>query len=175
VPGKLLKMLARWLPLMKITPGFDLSADFTYSTWAPGGFTESFAKELDLTWNIKLMIVAPRGIQTNFGSNVKLAPRHHAYDTHSSPLNHLLSYMSNPEVQSTFSPPKNPSPLSRSKTLPLFYHILNKKLDRVPQEVQSLFKAGGAYIRASREFIQSYHRSTNDQILLLYQLALRDT
>jgi NAD(P)-dependent dehydrogenase (short-subunit alcohol dehydrogenase family) len=107
MPGKLLKMLARWLSLMEIIPGFDLTADFTHSKWALGGFTESFAKEIDPTWNIKLMVVAPGGIQTNFGSNVQLAPRHHAYDTHSSPLNQLLSYMTNPEVQSTFSSPKN--------------------------------------------------------------------
>lgn len=50
-------------------------------------------------------MVAPGGIQTNFGSNVHLGHRHPAYDTLTSPFNQLVQYMMDPAVQETFSRP----------------------------------------------------------------------
>jgi hypothetical protein len=57
----------------------------------------------------------------------------------------------------------------------IFDQSVNNNLDYVPQEVRSLLGGGGAYVRASKEFSQSYHGKTKEQILGLYQLALRDT
>jgi MFS family permease len=57
----------------------------------------------------------------------------------------------------------------------IFDQSVNNNLDQVPEEVRSLLRGGGAYVRASNEFMQSYHGKTKQQILGLYQLALRDT
>ncbi|KAJ6034195.1 Major facilitator superfamily domain general substrate transporter [Penicillium canescens] len=57
----------------------------------------------------------------------------------------------------------------------IFNQSVNNNLDQVPQEVRSLLGGGGAYVRASKGFMQSYHGTTKEQILGLYQLALRDT
>ncbi|KAE8383521.1 hypothetical protein BDV26DRAFT_277145 [Aspergillus bertholletiae] len=85
---------------------FPGSAFYHASKFALGGFTESFAKEMDPAWNINFMVVAPGGIKTNFVSSVQFPPRHPAYDTPTSPLNQLLAYMTNPAVQETFSTPE---------------------------------------------------------------------
>lgn len=58
-------------------------------------------------WNIRFLIVAPGGIQTNFASNIKFAARHPSYDTPEGPLNQLMAYMTEPSVQDTFSAPEN--------------------------------------------------------------------
>lgn len=47
----------------------------------------------------------PGGIRTNFGSSVKLAARHPAYDTPEGSLNQLIGYMSNKSAQETWSDP----------------------------------------------------------------------
>lgn len=60
---------------------------------------------MDPSWGIKFLVVAPGGIQTNFGSNVHLEHRHPAYDTLTSPFNQLFQYMMSPAVQETFSQP----------------------------------------------------------------------
>jgi MFS family permease len=57
----------------------------------------------------------------------------------------------------------------------IFDQSVNNNLDYVPQEVRSLLGGGGAYVQASKEFTQSYHGKTKEQILGLYQLALHDT
>ncbi|KAJ5735213.1 uncharacterized protein N7483_000338 [Penicillium malachiteum] len=72
---------------------------------AIGGFTQSFAKELDPSWNIKFMVVAPGGLKTNFPANAQLGGRHPAYDYPTSPLNQLMEFMMNPDIQKTFAEP----------------------------------------------------------------------
>ncbi|KAJ5135708.1 Major facilitator superfamily domain general substrate transporter [Penicillium bovifimosum] len=57
----------------------------------------------------------------------------------------------------------------------IFDQSVNKNLDMVPQNVRSSLGGGGAYIRASNEFIQSFDGAPKSQILGLYELALRDT
>ncbi|KAJ5527050.1 hypothetical protein N7513_011209 [Penicillium frequentans] len=84
---------------------FPGSSFYHAGKFALGGFTQSFAKEVDPSWGIKFLVVAPGGIQTNFGSNVHLEHRHPAYDTLTSPFNQLVQYMMNPAVQETFSRP----------------------------------------------------------------------
>ncbi|OQE21946.1 hypothetical protein PENSTE_c011G06236 [Penicillium steckii] len=84
---------------------FPGSAFYHASKFALGGFTESFAKEMNPNWIINLMVVAPGGIQTSFGSNVQFTTRHPEYNTPASPLNQLLSYMTDTEVQMTFATP----------------------------------------------------------------------
>lgn len=82
-----------------------MDTDIWNSKFALGGFTESFAKEMNPNWNINLMVVAPGGIQTSFGSNVQFTTRHPEYNIPASPLNQLLSYMTDAEVQMTFATP----------------------------------------------------------------------
>jgi short-subunit dehydrogenase len=82
-----------------------LDSDLWNSKSALDAFTESFAKEMNPNWNIYLMVVAPGGIQTSFGSNVQFTIRHPDYNTPASPLNQLLSYMADAEVQKTFATP----------------------------------------------------------------------
>lgn len=70
------------------------------------GFTESVAQEVHPEWNIKLMIVAPGGIRTNFaGPNMKIMARHDAYNTPGTLFNQLLEYITNPQSQETWSDP----------------------------------------------------------------------
>ncbi|KAJ5514131.1 Major facilitator superfamily domain general substrate transporter [Penicillium fimorum] len=57
----------------------------------------------------------------------------------------------------------------------IFDQSVNSNAGRVPQELRPLLEGGGAYIRASNEFMQSFHGTTKEQILGLYELALRDT
>ncbi|KAJ5643489.1 NAD(P)-binding protein [Penicillium longicatenatum] len=45
---------------------------------ALGGFTQSFAKELEPSWNIKMMVAAPGGIRTNYFTNTQMRARHPA-------------------------------------------------------------------------------------------------
>ncbi|OJJ65683.1 hypothetical protein ASPBRDRAFT_79675 [Aspergillus brasiliensis CBS 101740] len=84
---------------------FPGGAFYHAGKFALGGFTQSFAKELDPSWGIKFMVVAPGGIQTKFGSSVQFAKRHPAYNTSSGPLNQLMEYTMNPAMQETFSRP----------------------------------------------------------------------
>ncbi|KAJ5431643.1 Major facilitator superfamily domain general substrate transporter [Penicillium cf. griseofulvum] len=57
----------------------------------------------------------------------------------------------------------------------IFDQSVNRNLGLVPQELRPLLEGGGAYVRASKEFMQSFQGTTKDQILDLYELALRDT
>jgi NAD(P)-dependent dehydrogenase (short-subunit alcohol dehydrogenase family) len=84
---------------------FPGSAFYHASKFALGGFTQSFAKEMDPNWGIKFMIVAPGGIKSNFHTAAHIGPRHPAYDTPTGPLNQLIQYMMNPAVQNVFSDP----------------------------------------------------------------------
>ncbi|KAF7177620.1 hypothetical protein CNMCM7691_005949 [Aspergillus felis] len=82
---------------------FPGSAFYQAGKFALGGFTESFAKEMNPDWRIRFLIVAPGGIKTNLGSNGKFAPRHPAYDTPDGALNRLMAYMMDPAAQASFS------------------------------------------------------------------------
>ncbi|KAJ5723195.1 hypothetical protein N7488_001230 [Penicillium malachiteum] len=84
---------------------FPGSSFYHAAKHAIGGFTQSFAKELDPSWNIKFMVVAPGGLKTNFPVNAQLGGRHPAYDYPTSPLNQLIQFMMNPDVQKTFAEP----------------------------------------------------------------------
>ncbi|OOQ81813.1 retinol dehydrogenase 8 [Penicillium brasilianum] len=76
------------------------------SKFALEGFTESVAKEVDPSWNIRFLLVSPGGVRTNFaGSSLKQTPRHPAYDDPNSSFSQLIKYVTNPESQSTWSDP----------------------------------------------------------------------
>ncbi|CAI7593554.1 unnamed protein product [Penicillium pancosmium] len=76
------------------------------SKFALEGFTESVAQEMNPEWNIKLMIVAPGGVRTNFaGPNMNIAARHPAYNTPNTVFNQILDYITNPESQVSWSDP----------------------------------------------------------------------
>ncbi|KAJ0416734.1 hypothetical protein BJY00DRAFT_291032 [Aspergillus carlsbadensis] len=86
--------------------GFPGNAYYHASKFALEGFTESVAKEMDPTWNIKFLIAVPGGVKTNFAAtSLKTIPRHPAYDTPSSPLTQILRYISQPTAQDTWSDP----------------------------------------------------------------------
>ncbi|KXG51926.1 Major facilitator superfamily domain, general substrate transporter [Penicillium griseofulvum] len=57
----------------------------------------------------------------------------------------------------------------------IFNQSVDRNLGLVPQELRPLLEGGGAYVRASNNFMQSFHGTTKEQILDLYELALRDT
>jgi len=81
--------------------------DYCHSKFALEGFTKSVAKEVNPKWNISFLILAPGGVKTSFGSNMKYLTRHPAYaDDPESPLNQLIKFMSNPELQETFATPE---------------------------------------------------------------------
>lgn len=64
------------------------------------------AKELDPDWNVKLLIIAPGGVRTNFaGPSLRLAPRHPAYNVPASSFSQLLQYITNPKSPSSWSDP----------------------------------------------------------------------
>lgn len=58
------------------------------------------AQEMKPEWNIRLLVVAPGGVRTNFAgsetASLKVAPRHPAYDTGSDPLSQVLGYVNSP-------------------------------------------------------------------------------
>ena len=61
------------------------------------GFTQSVQKELIPIWNIKLMIVSPGAVKTNFAGNIKYLTRHPAYaDDPEAPLTSLNEMINNP-------------------------------------------------------------------------------
>jgi MFS family permease len=57
----------------------------------------------------------------------------------------------------------------------IFDQSVDRNLGLVPQTLRPLLEGGGAYVRASNELMQSFHGKTKEQILDLYELALRDT
>jgi hypothetical protein len=70
------------------------------SKFALEGFSKSVNKELVPEWNIKVMIVAPSGVNTQFFTNEKLSDRLPVYaDSPSSPLNGLLNFMKGINIQ----------------------------------------------------------------------------
>ncbi|KAL4923350.1 SDR family oxidoreductase [Aspergillus undulatus] len=86
--------------------GFPGNAFYHASKFALEGFTESVAKEMDPSWNIKFLIAVPGGVRTNFAAtSVQAIARHPAYDTPSSPLSQILNYINDPGSQKTWSHP----------------------------------------------------------------------
>jgi NAD(P)-dependent dehydrogenase (short-subunit alcohol dehydrogenase family) len=82
-------------------------ADFVFSKFALEGFTKSVAKEVDPAWNIKLLILSPGGVKTNFVESLKYLPRHPAYaDNPESTVNQLIKYISNPESLESWAKPE---------------------------------------------------------------------
>ncbi|KAJ5760408.1 hypothetical protein N7520_007564 [Penicillium odoratum] len=73
--------------------------------YALGAFTQSFSKELEPSWNIKLMVAAPGGVRTNFLTNAHVAARHPAYAGSNGPFSQMLGLMTRPDVQENFSAP----------------------------------------------------------------------
>ncbi|KAJ5647892.1 hypothetical protein N7490_004264 [Penicillium lividum] len=73
--------------------------------YALGAFTQSFSKELEPSWNIKLMVAAPGGVRTNFLTNAHIAARHPAYAGSNGPFSQMLDLMARPDVQENFSAP----------------------------------------------------------------------
>lgn len=57
----------------------------------------------------------------------------------------------------------------------IFDQSVNNNLGQVPEEIRPLLGGGGAYVRASNDFMQSLNETTKKQILRLYERALRDT
>ncbi|TVY80532.1 putative oxidoreductase [Lachnellula suecica] len=73
------------------------------SKFALEGLTKGVAKELNPDWNIKLMIVSPGGVKTNFQSNFKRFPRHPAYDNDEAPLTILDKWICDPASSSMWA------------------------------------------------------------------------
>jgi hypothetical protein len=71
------------------------------------GFTKAMAQEMKPEWNIRLLLVAPGGVRTNFAgsetASLKVAPRHPAYDTGSDPLSQILGYVNSPGAVETWN------------------------------------------------------------------------
>lgn len=65
------------------------------------------AQELKPEWNIRLLLVAPGGVRTNFAgsetASLKVAPRHPAYNTGSDPVSQVLGYINSPGGVETWS------------------------------------------------------------------------
>ncbi|PGH15377.1 hypothetical protein AJ80_05561 [Polytolypa hystricis UAMH7299] len=57
----------------------------------------------------------------------------------------------------------------------IFDETVNKNISRVPTDVAGLLVNGGAYARASQDFITSFSGTTKEQIVGLYTQALRGT
>jgi NAD(P)-dependent dehydrogenase (short-subunit alcohol dehydrogenase family) len=152
--------------------GFPGNAFYHASKFALEGFTESVAKEMDPSWNIKFLLVLPGGVRTNFAStSAKATPRHPAYDHHSSPLTQLLEYVANPASQETWSDPdicarllvntviaqrERPLParlLMGAETIPLIRGDIERTLKEIYEwkaETESCSPKGGARVNISR-------------------------
>ncbi|KAL4734577.1 hypothetical protein BDV11DRAFT_209262 [Aspergillus similis] len=148
--------------------GFPGNAYYHASKFALDGFTESVAKEMDPSWNIKFLIAVPGGVQTNFAAtSAKAVPRHPAYDTPSSPLTQILNYISQPSAQDTWSDPdvcarllvetvanqgERPLPtrlLMGAETIPLLESDIEKTLAEIREwraQTESCSPRGGAQL-----------------------------
>lgn len=83
---------------------------FLNSKFALEGFTKSIAQEMKPEWNIRFLLAAPGGVQTNFAgsptANMKIFPRHPAYDSPSHPLTQILGYLKMPQIADSWCDPK---------------------------------------------------------------------
>ncbi|GIJ90335.1 hypothetical protein Asppvi_009289 [Aspergillus pseudoviridinutans] len=151
--------------------GFPGNAFYHASKFALEGFTESVAKEMDPSWNIKFLLVLPGGVRTNFAStSIQATPRHPAYDHPGSPLTQLLEYVANPASQDTWSDPaicarllvnavvgqqERPLPvrlLMGAETIPLIRGDIErtlKEMDDWKAETESCSPKGGARLGVS--------------------------
>ncbi|KAG0652446.1 putative oxidoreductase [Hyphodiscus hymeniophilus] len=71
------------------------------------GFSKSVNKELNPKWNIKVMIVAPGGVNTEFHDNLMFPARNPVYaNDPDTPLNRLLKFMSNFDLKANGALPE---------------------------------------------------------------------
>ncbi|RHZ55554.1 uncharacterized protein CDV56_105460 [Aspergillus thermomutatus] len=57
----------------------------------------------------------------------------------------------------------------------IFDQTVNNNLDGVPVAERGMLQDGGAYVRASKSFVQSFQGETKNQVIALYETGLRAT
>ncbi|KAK4189502.1 short-chain dehydrogenase [Podospora australis] len=83
------------------------SAFYHASKWAVEGFIESLAKELRPEWGIRLSLIEPGGVSTNFvdKGTVKISPGHPAYQAEDSPARMLEGYTQDENMRKLWADP----------------------------------------------------------------------
>ncbi|KAF2099062.1 putative 3-oxoacyl-reductase [Rhizodiscina lignyota] len=73
------------------------------------GFTKSMAGELNPEWNIRLVILSPGGVKTNYtGASEMVAPRNPAYSENpSNPLDQLRNLIKDPQLIAGWAAPND--------------------------------------------------------------------
>ncbi|KAI0835730.1 NAD(P)-binding protein [Hypoxylon sp. FL0890] len=106
--------------------GFPGTAFYHAGKFAVEGFTESISKEVRPEWNIHFCLIEPGGTSTRFTSanSMDWLSPHPAYAAPDSPARIIEGYITNPDVQKTWTPAERVAAamyrlVARSKDKPL--------------------------------------------------------
>ncbi|TAQ87779.1 hypothetical protein B7494_g3882 [Chlorociboria aeruginascens] len=122
------------------------------SKFALEGFSKSVNKELNPKWNIKLMILSPGAVKTNFINNFAYFPRHPAYaNDPEAPLNGLMEYMADTSAHGTWADPDKCAAV-------LFNAVMGQKARPLPMRLN----LGADTLPLMRAEIDQYQKEMND-------------
>ncbi|RWA12183.1 hypothetical protein EKO27_g2939 [Xylaria grammica] len=133
--------------------GYPGTAFYHAAKFGVEGFTESISKEVRPEWNIHFCIIEPGGARSNFASlGMDWFAPHAAYTAVDSPTRVMESYVKNPDMQKTWTPPERVAnamyqvvALAKSKPLPVrlpltegAWHVIKNEVAAVDKELEEV-------------------------------------
>ncbi|OTA61604.1 short-chain dehydrogenase/reductase-like protein SDR [Hypoxylon sp. EC38] len=129
--------------------GFPGTAFYHAGKFALEGFTESISKEVRPEWNIHFCLIEPGGTSTRFASagSMDWLPPHPAYAAADSPARIIEGYITNPDIQKTWTPAEKVAAAiyqvvarSKDKSLPIRLPLTEGAWQVIKSEIAAVNK-----------------------------------